>query len=207
MNRGNRAVEGQHISFPAHSAEIKLPRSLFLSLLAGGAAFLLLPVVAGAQTMFVSQNIDIPVRRGAGEQYKIIKMVRVNDKTELLEERNDWGKVRFQDGEEGWLPKSLLTPAIPVVEDTKNLRTENEQLRRKNNDLNMELSALKEHQNSEGDKLAACINEQNMIKAERRAVEDTGKVIWFLSGGGVLLLGWLLGRLSFGSQKKRSGLR
>jgi SH3 domain protein len=171
------------------------------------AALLLLPTLAGAESMFVSANIDVPVRRGAGEQYKIIKMVKISDKAELLEEKNGWAKVRFQDGDDGWLPKLLLTSALPVIEDIKNLRTENEQLRQKNNDLNMELGALKEHQDGDGDKLAACIAEQNKIKAERRASEDTGKALWFLSGGGVLLLGWLLGRLSHGSQRKKSSLR
>lgn len=193
MNRGT-----------AHSQGMSLSRRLLAPL---AAALLLLPTLAGAESMFVSANIDVPVRRGAGEQYKIIKMVKISDKAELLEEKNGWAKVRFQDGDDGWLPKLLLTSALPVIEDIKNLRTENEQLRQKNNDLNMELGALKEHQDGDGDKLAACIAEQNKIKAERRASEDTGKALWFLSGGGVLLLGWLLGRLSHGSQRKKSSLR
>lgn len=188
----------------AHSQGKSLARRLLAPL---AAAILLLPTLAGAENLFVSANIDVPVRRGAGEQYKIVKMVKISDKAELLEEKNGWAKVRFQDGDDGWLPKLLLTPALPVIEDIKNLRTENEQLRQKNNDLNMELGALKEHQDGDGDKLAACIAEQNKIKAERRASEDTGKALWFLSGGGVLLLGWLLGRLSHGSPRKKSSLR
>jgi SH3 domain protein len=198
MNRGNRAA-GQHLSFIVMISRILAPQLV--------AALLLLPSLAGAENLFVSPNIDIPVRRGAGEQYKIIKMVRVNDKTELLEEKNGWFKIRFQDGDEGWLPKSLLTSAVPVAEDVKALRTENEQLQRKNSELSVELNSLKEHQDGEGGKLAECIAEQNKIKAERRASEDTGKALWFLAGGGVLLAGWLLGRISQSPQRRKSGLR
>jgi SH3 domain protein len=203
MSRDNCASERQGISFTARSLGMSL---LLVPLVA--AAVLLPPASARTESLFVSSDIDIPVRRGAGEQYKIVKMVKVHDKAELMEERNGWLKVRFQDGDDGWLPKSLLTAAVPVVEDVKKLRTENEQLQRKNAEQGMELSALKEHQDGEGDKLAACIAEQNKIKAERRASEDTGKALWFLAGGGVLLAGWLLGRLSTGSGgRKRSSLR
>ncbi|MGR0482303.1 MAG: TIGR04211 family SH3 domain-containing protein [Candidatus Electronema sp. V4] len=172
------------------------------------AAWLLLPAAAsaGPATRFVSANIDVPVRRGAGDNYKITKMVKVSNRAELLEEKSGWAKVRFEDGDEGWLPQHLLTAVAPPVEDIKILRQQNEQLRGKNDDLSMELTALKEHQDSEGDKLADCIAEQNKIKAEHRAAEDTGKLFWFLAGGSVLLLGWLLGRFSHGPQRKKSGL-
>ncbi len=195
MNRGSCAADRQTAAL----------RRLFPLL---AAAWLLLPAAAsaGPATRFVSANIDVPVRRGGGDNYKIIKMVRVSNRAELLEEKNGWAKVRFEDGEEGWLPQHLLTAVAPPVEDIKMLRQENEQLRKKNEDLSMELTALKEHQDSEGDKLADCIAEQNKIKAEHRAAEDTGKLFWFLAGGSVLLLGWLLGRFSHSSPRKKNGL-
>lgn len=204
MSKDNWAAS-QQISFRAHClgrAE-RAVRSFLFPLLVSA---LLLPVLAGAETLFVSTNIDVPVRRGAGDNYKIIKIVRVNDKNELLTEKNGWAKVRFEDGDEGWLPKMLLTSTAPVVHDLENLRQENEQLKQKSNDLSMELSAVKEHQGSDGDKLAECIAEQNKIKAEHRATEDTGKLFWFLAGGSVLLLGWLLGRFSHSPQRKKSGI-
>ncbi|MGX9727194.1 MAG: TIGR04211 family SH3 domain-containing protein [Candidatus Electronema sp. VV] len=194
MNRGTCAACGQTAL-----------RRIFPLL---AAAWLLLPAAAsaGTATRFVSANIDVPVRRGAGDNYKITKMVKVSNRAELLEEKSGWAKVRFEDGDEGWLPQHLLTAVAPPVEDIKILRQQNEQLRKKNDDLSMELTALKEHQDSEGDKLADCIAEQNKIKAEHRAAEDTGKLFWFLAGGSVLLLGWLLGRFSHGPQRKKSGL-
>ncbi|WP_417913203.1 SH3 domain-containing protein, partial [Candidatus Electronema sp. TJ] len=107
MSKDNWAA-GQQISFRAHwlGRAGRAVRSFLFPLLVSA---LLLPVAAGAETLFVSTNIDVPVRRGAGEQYKIIKIVRVNDKSELLEEKNGWAKVRFEDGDEGWLPKMLMT--------------------------------------------------------------------------------------------------
>lgn len=195
INRGTCAAGGQTA---LHRLILLLP-----------AAWLLLSAVAtsaGPATRFVSANIDVPVRRGASEQYKIIKIVKVSNRAELLEEKNGWAKVRFEDGDEGWLPQHLLTAVIPPVEDGKMLRQQNEQLQKKNDELSMELTGLKEHQDSESEKLNDCIAEQNKIKAERRAEEDTGKLFWFLAGGGVLLLGWLLGRFSHSPQRKKGSL-
>lgn len=200
LNKGRCAAGGRNAAAASKTALRRL-----LPLLA---AAWLLPAAAsaGSATRFISANIDVPVRRGAGDNYKIIKMVRVNIKSELLAEKNGWAKVRFEDGDEGWLPEHLLTAAAPPVEDAKMFRQQNEQLRKKNDDLSMELTALKEHQDSESEKLADCVAAQNKLKAERRAAEDTGKLFWFLAGGGVLLLGWLLGRFSHGSPRKKSGL-
>ncbi len=201
LNRGRCAAGGRNAAAASKTAL----RRLFPLL---AAAWLLLPAAAsaGPATRFISASIDVPVRRGAGDNYKIVKMVRVNGKSELLAAKNGWAKVRFEDGDEGWLPEHLLTAVAPPVEDAKMLRQQNEQLKKKNDDLSMELAALKEHQDGESEKLADCIAAQNKLKAEHRAAEDTGKLFWFLAGGSVLLLGWLLGRFSHGPQRKKSGL-
>ena len=70
-----------------------------------------------ATTMFISpKNIDVPIRRGSSEKYKIIKIAQVNDQVELLEEKDGWSRVRFkgQDVTEGWLPSRFLTSEIPA---------------------------------------------------------------------------------------------
>ncbi len=158
---------------------------------------------AGAATvMFISPNIDVPIRRGSSEKYKIIKIAKVNDQVELLEEKEDWSRVRFKDNTDGWLPKHLLTAEAPATKQLQGLLEQHKQLKQRNDELSMELSALQEHQNGEGEKITACIAELNTAKAERRAVEDTAKVMWFLAGSGVLLVGWLLGRMS-GKPRRR----
>ena len=175
---------------------------ILLALSHEGSAF------AGTMMFISPKNVDVPIRRGSSEKYKIIKIANVSDQVELLEEKDGWSRVRFHDKEttEGWLPSHLLTSDIPAANQLTGLLKQHGELKRKNDDLSMELSALQEHQNGESEKLSTCITELNTAKAERRAVEDTTKVVWFLAGSGVLLVGWLLGRMSGRPSKRKSGL-
>lgn len=168
---------------------------------------------AEGKAMFISSNIEVPIRRGATTGYKIIKIAKVNDPVKLLEERNDWSRVRFKDGAEGWLPSRFLTMDMPPVERLEELQKEKSQLEQNIKNLNAEIFALnaeisdlKEHRSSEDDKLSDCIKERDSARAERRAVEDTTKVIWFLAGSGALFLGWILGRISGRPRRRRSTL-
>jgi SH3 domain protein len=184
-------------------------RRLFRALLLSAAALIFCHAVTAAaeeKAMFISSNIEVPIRRGASTKYKIIKIAKVNDQVKLLEEKDDWSRVRFKDGGEGWLPSYMLIDEVPAARRLQSLLLENKQLKQKNDDLSMELTALQEHQNDESEKLAACIAERNTAKAERRAVEDTAKVIWFLAGSGVLFIGWMLGRISGRPRRRRSTL-
>lgn len=177
---------------------------------------LLLPVVllassAAAEPRFVYPDLDLPVRRGAGEVYKIIKMIRDGDQVEQLEEKAGWARIRLADGTEGWIEQRLLTSDPPSAQRLEGLRTENGQLKQKISELeknlgevNMGLSALKEHQGSEGDRTAACNAQLDALRAERRAEQDTDTAKRFAVGLGIFLIGWLLGRISAGPRRRAS---
>ena len=186
---------------------------LFRGLLLSAMLLLFCAVAAAAEVMFISPDINVPVRRGRSKKYKIIKMTKVNEPVTLLEERDGWNKVRFKDGVEGWLPSRFLTQELPAAERLQELQKEKSQLEQKIKNLNAvifalnaEISGLKEHRSSENDELTVCIKERDAARAESRAVEDTTKVSWFLAGSGVLLVGWLLGRLSGRPNRRRNSL-
>jgi SH3 domain protein len=191
-------------------------RRLFCALLLSATVLVFFHVAAAAEkddVMFISSNIEVPIRRGASIKYKIIRIATVNDQVKLLEEKDDWSRVRFKDGGEGWLPSRFLTLDRPPAERLEGLQQEKKQLEQKIKNLNAEIltlnaeiSGLKEHRSSENDELAACIKERDSARAERRAVEDTTKVIWFLAGSGALFLGWILGRMSGRPSRRRSSL-
>jgi SH3 domain protein len=178
---------------------------LFLSLL-------LLASYAAAETRFVYPDIDLPVRRGAGDVYKIIRMVKDGEQVELLENTQDgWAKVRFSDGKEGWIEQRLLTADPPSAQRMEELRTENSQLKEQVGgleknlaELNLAMTALKEHQGTEGDRTAACNAQLDALRAERRAEEDTVTAKHFVTVFGLFLIGWLLGRISAGPRRKPS---
>jgi SH3 domain protein len=43
-----------------------------------------------------------------------------------------------------------------------------------------------------------------LLNAENSELKRTGMIKWFLAGGGVLLFGWIIGRIS---RKKRAGFK
>jgi uncharacterized protein YgiM (DUF1202 family) len=178
------------------------------------AARLILPVLliassAAAETRFIYPNLDLPVRRGSAAVYKIIKMVKVGEQVEQIEEKAGWAKIRMADGSEGWIEQRLLTADQPSGQRLEGLLTENKQLKQQIiqleqnlGELNMGMTALKEHQGAEGDKVASCNAQLDAVRAEHRAEQDTTTAKRFVIALGVFVVGWLMGRISSGSRKR-----
>jgi SH3-like domain-containing protein len=52
-------------------------------------------------------------REGAGTSMRILRVLRQGARLEILEERNDWLRVRLDDGQEGWVAASVTAPTAP----------------------------------------------------------------------------------------------
>lgn len=178
---------------------------------------LLASTATAADIKFVRPNLDIPVRRGRSEQYKILKFVKDGDQVEFFEENGNWAKVKLQNGTEGWMLTRYLSDEKPPVEQVRELTIENEQLKMGNEKLTRDLKRIKELQLESSQELeqlqastkkeiASSISECNKIKDEYKASQEVNKILWFLSGAGVLLLGWLIGRFAGNSQRRKSRL-
>ncbi|CAK8715567.1 SH3 domain protein [Candidatus Electrothrix laxa] len=178
---------------------------------------LLASTATATEVKFVRPDLDIPVRRGRGAQYKIMKFVKDGNQVEFFEENGNWAKVRLKNGTEGWMLKRYLSDEKPPVEQVRELRKENEQLKTGNEKLTRDLKKIKELQQASSEeleqlqtsaeeKLALGLSECNKMKDEYKASQEFNKIMWFLSGSGVLLLGWLIGHFAGGSQRKRNRL-
>ncbi len=69
-----------------------------------------------AQTRYVSDELVINLRRGKGDEYRILRMVRAGTPLEVLpedEEDERWIKVRIPSGEEGYVLKQYVTTETP----------------------------------------------------------------------------------------------
>ncbi len=73
------------------------PSSLFASILLS--ALLAPQVLLGA--WYVKPSAEVPVRRGQGNDYKIIAVVNSGTEVRILEEKEDWARVRLASGKEG----------------------------------------------------------------------------------------------------------
>ena len=199
---------------------------------------------AAADIRFVSPTVEVPVRRGQGTEYKILKLVKDGDRVELLQVNDAWAQVKVGSKTVGWMPKRYLSSEAPPLKLVQMLRTENEQLKARDTERENELTSLKDLQSSTGGDLSACIAERDTIRSQYQSLQaDTADVIalknkmtatsqeieqvratlnavqqqntelkrktavtWFLAGGGVLMIGWIIGLITCRSRKKRPSL-
>jgi SH3 domain protein len=80
---------------------------------------LLVGAIAQAQTLYVSDNLVVELRRGPSTEYRILRNLQAGEAVEVLEQDSDNGysRVRVSDqGTEGWLLTRFLTPE-PIARD------------------------------------------------------------------------------------------
>jgi SH3 domain protein len=200
--------------------------------------------VTAAEIRFVRPSVEVPVRKGQGIDYKIVKLVKDGDRVELLKEENAWARVRTGEKIEGWMPKRFLSSEPPPGKLVQMLRTDNEQLKKQNAELVAELTDSKGVQASSAGELSTCIVQRDTLQNRFQALEaDAADVVaiknkmvaaekeltevraaltaveqqnadlkrktaltWFLAGGGVLLLGWIIGMFTGKSRRRRPSL-
>lgn len=92
---------------------------------------------AQANARYVTDELTINLRRGAGNEYRITKLLEAGARVEVLEElEGGWSHVRTADGEQGYVVSRFLTttPAardrLPAVQRrVDNLENANDELR------------------------------------------------------------------------------
>ncbi len=52
-------------------------------------------------------------REGAGTNAKILRVLRQGARLQVLETRNDWLRVRLDEGQEGWVAESITSATAP----------------------------------------------------------------------------------------------
>ena len=76
-----------------------------------------LPVgIVCAETQYVSDQLIITMREGRGNEYKIIEMLKAGAPLQLIEESEQYLKVRTESGSEGWVLKQYVTRETPKSE-------------------------------------------------------------------------------------------
>ena len=116
-----------------------MKRLLYLSIF-----FMMLSTAGWAETMYVSDNVDIDIRTGKGTQYRIIKLMRPWDQLEVLEHDEDgWSHVKFADDKDGWMLTRFLTSEKPPRPELYSLQKKYQQLLAQYKDLEKENTELK----------------------------------------------------------------
>ena len=111
---------------------------------------------AQAKGLYVRDWITISVRTSPYETAKMIGLANTNDFLEVIDETEEWTKVRTPEGKEGWVQNRYLTKQTPkallidqlnekvksLSDDNQTLREENKQLQKEHRERNYKLSSL-----------------------------------------------------------------
>src|SRR3990172_388636 len=114
-----------------------------LSLLALCLILVTTAVSVYADTRYVSDELIITMRAGAGVDYRIIRSLKAETPLEVLEETGEYYRVQTKDGKEGWVLKQYITADIPKTIIIAGLRKEIEKLKGDMEKLDREREAIK----------------------------------------------------------------
>ena len=105
--------------------------------------FFLTAPAAYAETMYVTDMIEVMVRTGPDISHKIIAMPKSGTKVEVVEVVDDWAMVILPNEKEGWMLTRYLSPNPPQREIVTKLRKENRDLRLQAKTLDEQNAQLK----------------------------------------------------------------
>lgn len=208
-----------------------------------GTCIVLFSTTVLAENRYINDSMKITMRTSPGNDKKIVALLNIGQRVEVLKPGNDWTLVQLSNGKQGWVLSRFLTDKTPssillktlqnkheattarvdsTQKENNSLKVENEKLstdlsttEKKLQQLNNDFEALKKESadflalKSKYKKSTSKLTEQTK-KADKFEAELTKllwnqNIKWFLSGAGVLILGFIIG-FSTKRQKRRSSL-
>ncbi|WP_084287586.1 TIGR04211 family SH3 domain-containing protein [Desulfovermiculus halophilus] len=169
-------------------------------------AILLVPLhQALAQTVYVTDSLEITLRSGPGATRKIVKMLPSGSPLTILDQTQSWYRVRTQDGRTGWVLKRYVMQEVPkkrqitILEDKITTLEESQaqaektvqQLRSENKELSSALEETKKQ-------LSNVSGDHQALRTKVHSLRSGHELRWFLAGAGVIgfsaLIGFIFGR-------------
>lgn len=158
---------------------------------------------AAGETSWISGEVKLNLRRGAGTQYKIIGSVSSEDPVTVLGTEDGWYLVRLEGGKEGYIPEGYLSSEPPAALRVEQLETEGETLRARLAEVEKQARRLQ----SENQSLSAdgSEREEKLARLTGENQELRALVRWreWITGASILAIGMVVGAIL----SRRSGRR
>jgi len=138
------------------------PRTLFFVLIFS----MLIAVPAPAKTMYITDSFKVTLRTGPSNEHKVIAMPKSNEGMEVLEEQDDWARVRLSDGKEGYVLSRFLTSDIPKSSVIVGLQSKTEKLKKEINSLREGKKQLEKSKLELGSSLFSIKKELTKVKKD-----------------------------------------
>lgn len=113
------------------------------------AAILILATTAAfGATRYVTDELRVSVRTGAGNQYRIIEVVDSGTRIETLQTEGEWAQVRTPEGNTGWMRAQYLIEQPIAADRLRTARAELEDARERIGELEEALAQAREETTS-----------------------------------------------------------
>ncbi len=149
---------------------------------------------------YISDTIRVTLRSGPSMENKVVSLLRVGQKIEVLEPGEDWTRIRAKNGKEGWVLSTFITASPPNVMLLEYARKKVDELsvkcadlkkaNRKLADENRVLKQAVENSSKEAKKKIEQLARENRILRDSLGNRF---IKWFLAGAGVILVGFFIG--------------
>jgi SH3 domain protein len=150
--------------------------------------------VAGAAVLYISDTtLTANLRTGNSYKNRIIAMLRPGTQVTLIREEGSWAEVALGDGRRGWLLKEYLSDRPAWLVTARELATENKRLKEQVANLDRNYQSLLQDKRTLKNELEQKTQNFEEVQRAYENSDVSNKLRWFMSGAGVLLLGWLLG--------------
>ena len=193
---------------------------------------LAIATIAAADTSLISNEAEVPVRSGQGTEYKIISLLQKGAIVTSLEEDGYWIRVRTATGREGWVLKRYLSSSdAQAIDDAFSIPTDASRTDDETSPVEKsppetsspETMVLPDDKESlpPADKNPVLLEQQlsaankeledlriqlTAVTIENKDLQEDKQIKWFLAGGGVLIIGWLMGLITCRTRKRRPSL-
>jgi SH3 domain protein len=187
---------------------------------------------AAGTYIVVNDSEEVPVRSGQGTEYKIVALLKNGETVISLEETEYWIRIRTSTGREGWMLKRYLSSApsidnqlsLPIQNNTTsepfktgiplnepvpasslpnfNLTTEKTGER----EMESQIPHFELKQKEQIREIEELKNKLAALTKENEELRQDEQVKWFLAGGGVLVVGWILGLISGKARRRKPSL-
>ncbi len=105
---------------------------------------LILPTASKAETVYVSEDFEITMRTGPGNDRKIISLIKSGSPMEILEKGQEWSMVRISSGKEGWVLNRYIATSQPSAMMLERVRKDYDVIAAKYKELKEKFERLDE---------------------------------------------------------------
>jgi len=144
-----------------------------MGLIAGLAGLLAVSSVATAATRYVSDELSINMRSGAGTGYRIMRLLDAGSEVDTLSENDGWTRIRARDGATGYVLTRFLSDEVAARTELEQMKTQVSELQNENANLKSELAEARDGSQELGDTKRELVNENKALSSELQQIRET----------------------------------